>query len=86
MKGLLKLSAARKANHVSFRELMVKIHSPKYTLKDVDFKPVQYGEVFKVVCRSNSALTSSSYLNLMPGESYKDRAFHLCGSQPDNYS
>ncbi|KAH7650860.1 Geminivirus BL1 movement protein [Dioscorea alata] len=83
MKGLLKLSAARKSNYVTFRGPLVKIHSPKYTLKDVDFKHVSYGLVCQAICRSNSSLSTSIPLRLLPGESYKDRTFGLCGPVGD---
>lgn len=45
MKGLLKLLVARKSNYVTFRGPMIKIHSLKYALKDVDFKHIPYGLV-----------------------------------------
>lgn len=86
MKGLLKLLVARKSNYVAFRGPMIKIHSLKYTLKDVDFKHVPYGLVCQAICRSNSLLSTLNPLRLLPSESYRDRAFSLCGPLGDNDS
>ncbi|KAH7690427.1 Geminivirus BL1 movement protein [Dioscorea alata] len=86
MKGLLKLSAAGKSNYVAFRGPTVKIHTPKYTLQNVDFRHVSYGPVCQAICHSNSDLSTYNHVRLLPGESYKDIAFSLCEPLGDNES
>ncbi|XP_039118464.1 uncharacterized protein LOC120254413 [Dioscorea cayenensis subsp. rotundata] len=72
-KGLLKLAAAKKSNNILYRGPSVKIHSPSFTMDDIDFKHVAKAPVSRAICRSTSTLPTFDRFLLLPGESYLDK-------------
>lgn len=73
-KGLLKLAAARRSNNIIYRGPSVKIHSPSFSMDNVDFKHVAKAPVSRAVCRSTSNLQPYDHFLLLPGESYREKA------------
>lgn len=73
-KGLLKLAAARKSNNIIYQGPSVNIHSPSFSMDDVDFMHVAKAPISRAICRSTSKLQTYDRFLLLSGESYRDRA------------
>nr|AWM96940.1 movement protein [Citrus chlorotic dwarf associated virus] len=73
-KARVKLSAAKSSSPIGFRGPSVKIFNKAFNEDQVDFMHVGIPKSERVLCRSNSVLTTRPRLNLEAGESWASKS------------